>query len=371
MGKKDGENMSRSRLFNWRWWLGLKPKFATLPPQSQYSISIVVPAYNEEDSIGATIDNLKQQTVAIFEIIVVDDCSSDRTSEIAREKGVTVVRTHENQGTKAMAQNYVIPQIMSDLIVTIDADTILAPDAIEKTLPWFNNPNTASVCGFVVPQKIRTLWERGRFIEYIFGITIHKRAQNNIGLVMVSSGCFSVFRTELLKKMGGFDARTMAEDMDLTWNFLLEGYDIYCEQTAYCYPFDPPTLKIFVSQIDRWYRSFFQNVAVHNFRKKKGLGLLIYGYLVEAIVSPLIAIIFFFALTQNIFVALLLGTAVDFCIVAIPCLIKGVVMQMVGKVLVSLPAYLVIRFVNIYVFWRSLWKECIIKDKLTTWHKGH
>lgn len=363
--------MRKSRLLDWRWWFGLRPKFATQPPLKKYTITIVVPAYNEEDSIGATIDNLKQQTVPIEEIIVVDDCSSDRTGEISREKGVTVVRTHQNQGTKAMAQNYVIPQIESDLIVTIDADTILARDAIEKTLPWFNNPKTASVCGFVVPQKIQTLWERGRFIEYVFGITIHKRAQNNIGLVMVSSGCFSVFRTELLKMMGGFDARTMAEDMDLTWNFLLERYDIYCEQTAYCYPFDPPTLKIFVNQIDRWYRSFFQNVAIHSFRKNKWLGALIYGYLLEAILSPIVAIAVLTFFTGKIWLAILLGILVDVTIVAVPCLLKGYAMGMTGKVVTSLPAYMVIRFVNIYVFWRSLWKEWIIGDKLTDWKKGH
>src|SRR5512135_3577789 len=108
------QNMRKSRFLDWRWWFGLKPKFAIQPPLKRYSITIVVPAYNEEASIGATIDNLKQQTVEIDEIIVVDDCSSDRTSEMSLEKGVTVVRTHENQGTKAMAQNYVIPQISSD-----------------------------------------------------------------------------------------------------------------------------------------------------------------------------------------------------------------------------------------------------------------
>ncbi|MFA6284920.1 MAG: glycosyltransferase family 2 protein [Parcubacteria group bacterium] len=363
--------MRLSRLLDWRWWFGLRPKFAIEPPVAKYSITIVVPAYNEEDSIGATISNLKLQTVPIEEIIVVDDCSSDGTGEISREMGVTVIRTHKNQGSKAMAQNYVIPQIVSDLIVTIDADTILAPDAIEKTLPWFNSPKTASVCGFVIPQKVETLWERGRFIEYVFGISLHKRAQQNIGLVMVSSGCFSVFRTELLKMMGGFDARTMAEDMDLTWNFLLEGYEIYCEQTAYCYPFDPPTLKIFVNQIDRWYRSFFQNVSVHSFRKNKGLGIMIYGYLLEPALAPILAVAFLTTMKWNFWWLIMLAAAIDLTIVAIPCLIKGAVTGMTGKVLTSLPAYWVIRFVNIYVFWRSFWREWIIKDKLNSWNKGH
>lgn len=201
-----------------RWWLGLKPKFPE--KEMNLSVAVVIPAYNEERCIADTINSLKSQTAHIDEIVVVDDCSSDRTSEIARSMGVKVVRTPKNQGTKAMAQNYVLQKLKYDLIVTIDADTLLAPDAIERVLPYFNNEKTFAVCGFVVPQKIETTWERGRHVESVFGITIVKAGQNNTGLVMVASGCFTVFRYDVLKELGFFNERTMAEDMDLTWEAL-------------------------------------------------------------------------------------------------------------------------------------------------------
>ncbi|MEK7123305.1 MAG: glycosyltransferase, partial [Patescibacteria group bacterium] len=70
------------RLLDLRWWFGLKPKIVFASPK-KYSISVIIPAYNEEKSIAATVESIKKQTVEIGKIIVVDDCSSDRTGEIA------------------------------------------------------------------------------------------------------------------------------------------------------------------------------------------------------------------------------------------------------------------------------------------------
>ena len=362
------------KLFNWRWWLGLKPKFATKPPK-KYTICVIIPAYNEEDSIAETIQSIQNQSVLIDKTIVIDDCSQDNTGKIASEMGVIVVRTDKNQGTKAMSQQYVLEKghIDTDLFVTIDGDTILDSKAIEKTLPYFNDPLTASVCGFVIPAKIKTIWERGRFVEYIFGISLFKAGQNNIGAVLVSSGCFSVFRTTLVEKMGGFKARSMAEDMDLTWEFALNGYRVYCVQDAYCYPYDPPTLKIFADQIDRWYRSFFQNIAIHrkDFDKNKKIGLLIYLYLIEGIISPFLVPVILFMMTGNVITALLVSFVVDLLIVAVFTLFKGARIGKFWKVVASIPSYFVIRPVNFAIFWKSLWKEWIMNEPLTVWNKGH
>jgi cellulose synthase/poly-beta-1,6-N-acetylglucosamine synthase-like glycosyltransferase len=199
-----------------RWWLGMLPTEVVKYHPKHFSISVIIPAYNEEASIGDTVESIKNQSVPIDRIIVVDDHSSDSTGDVARSHGAEVVRTHVNQGTKAMAQNYVMNEIDTDLFVTIDGDTLLHEEAIERTLIYFNDPQVASVCGQVIPQKIGTLWERGRFIEYLFGISLFKEAQNRVGAVLVSSGCFSTFRTKIIKEMGGFKQRTMAEDMDLT-----------------------------------------------------------------------------------------------------------------------------------------------------------
>ncbi|MBI3631132.1 MAG: glycosyltransferase [Candidatus Sungbacteria bacterium] len=357
------------RFLDWRWWLGLRPKFAT-KPSGPYSVTVVVPAYNEENSIGKTIESIRTQTVPIERILVVDDASEDATSAVAAAHGAEVIGTPLNQGTKAMAQNYVLSVVTTDLVATIDADTMLAPDAIEKTLPYFADPLTASVCGFVIPQRIKTIWERGRYIEYLFGISIFKAGQNNIGAVLVSSGCFSTFRTGVLQKFGGFKARTMAEDMDFTWEVQNEGYHVYCAQDALCYPLDPSTVRVFISQVDRWYRSFFQNLAIHRFAKNKKLGFVIYGELAYALIEPLLWI-GYWAYTKNFLVACALGILIDFVMLAIPCVIKGVMLGMLRKTLASLPMYFLIRPINQYLFWHSLWKEWIKKERLHAWNKGH
>jgi poly-beta-1,6-N-acetyl-D-glucosamine synthase len=357
---------------NWRWWLGLKPEIACLPLNKAYTISVIIPAYNEEKSIADTIKSIKNQTVHIDEIIVVDDSSSDRTGEVAAGEGATVIKTPHNMGTKATAQNYILPIIKTDLFVTIDADTILHPEAIEKTLPYFNDPKTASVCGFVIPQKISTIWEKGRFIEYLFGISIMKAGQNNVGAVLVSSGCFSTFRADVVRGLGGFKQRTMAEDMDLTWEMHFKSYKIYCAPDAYCYPLEPPTASIFVRQVFRWYSSFFQNVAIH----KKSLlrnriGLFVYGYLIDALLGPIIFVSTFTFFLKNFLYGFLLFIAIDLAIVAVPCLIKGLQIRMFWKTFSSLFAYPIIRYTNMYVFWRAFWNEWIVRKSLVTWDKGH
>ncbi len=357
---------------NWRWWLGLKPEIACSPLKYDYTISVIIPAYNEEKSIADTIRSIKNQTARIDAIIVVDDFSSDKTGDVALAEGAYVIRTPHNMGTKAMAQNYVLPYIPTDLFVTIDADTILHPEAIEKTLPYFNDPKTGSVCGFVVPQKIETIWERGRFIEYLFGISIMKAAQNNVRTVLVSSGCFSTFKTDIVRKFGGFKQRTMAEDMDLTWEMHFKHYKIYCAPDAYCYPLDPPTAKIFIKQILRWYSAFFQNISIHKKALLKNkIGFFVYGYLIDSLLNPIVLIAAFAIWLESFIYAFLLYIIIDLIIIAIPCLIKGVTIGMFWKTAGSIFSYPIIRFVNLYVFWRALWNEWIVRKRLATWDKGH
>ncbi|MCX8030013.1 MAG: glycosyltransferase family 2 protein [Thermodesulfovibrionales bacterium] len=357
---------------NWRWWLGLKPEFACTPLKYNYTISVVIPAYNEEKSIADTIRSIKNQSVKIDAIIVVDDFSSDKTGDIALYEGVQVIRTPHNMGTKALAQNYALPFINTDLFITVDADTILHPQAIERTLPYFNDLKTGSVCGFVIPQKIETIWERGRFIEYLYGISIMKAAQNNVGAVLVSSGCFSVFRTEVVKKLGGFKQRTMAEDMDLTWEMHFNHYKIFCAPDSYCYPLDPPTAKIFYKQVLRWYSAFFQNVSVHKKQLLKNkIGFFVFGYLLDSILNPFIFLALLSVWIENIILAFLLYIFIDIILVAIPCLVKASRIGMFWKTLGSVFSYPIIRFVNIYIFWKAFWNEWVIGKRLKTWDKGH
>jgi len=361
-------------LFNWRWWLGIKPKAPKV--MTHRTITALIPAYNEEAYIVDTIRHIQAQTVKVDKILVVDDCSTDRTGLFAKQAGAEVITTDKNQGSKARAQQYAISNgyVDTDLFVTIDADTLLDSEGIEKMLPYFENPKVAGTCGYVIPARIKTIWERGRFVEYIFSLSLFKEAQNNFGAILVSSGCFSMFRTSIVKAAGGFNPRTIAEDMDLTWEIACQGYTIAFVKDAICYPYDPPTLRILLSQLDRWYRGFFQCFGIHrkHLKRNRKLQLVVYWYAIDGILSPLVMFVGAMLVTGgNLLHSFLLSMVLE-TIIALPfVMVSSARVGLLWQALLSMPAFIVMRPVNVFTFMRSLWREWIKGDKLDTWVKGH
>ena len=171
-------------------------------------LTVIVPAYNEAATLGDTLRSLRDQTVKPDRVIVVDDGSTDATAEVARSFGVTVLQPPGNTGSKAGAQNFALPHVETDLTMAIDADTTLAADGIEKLIAAFAEPRVTAACGMVVPRHVRTVWERGRYIEYLFAFSFYKPIQDYFGHPLISSGCFSAYRTERLRAVGGWPTRT-------------------------------------------------------------------------------------------------------------------------------------------------------------------
>jgi cellulose synthase/poly-beta-1,6-N-acetylglucosamine synthase-like glycosyltransferase len=171
-------------------------------------VTVIIPAYNEAASIADTVRSVQAQTVPPEEIIVVDDGSTDGTGDAARALGVTVVRPPRNTGSKAGAQTFALDLVRTPFTVAIDADTTLAPDALESLLSAFDDPRVAAACGSVLPRFVRTVWERGRYVEYLFAFTFYKRIQDEYGAPLISSGCFSMYRTAALKSAGAWRTRT-------------------------------------------------------------------------------------------------------------------------------------------------------------------
>ena len=223
-------------------------------------LTVIVPAYNESASIADTVRSLQSQTLPPAEIIVVDDFSTDDTGAIARSLGVTVVRPPSNTGSKAGAQNFALPLVRTPFVMAVDADTTLAVDAVEKLMAAFDTGNVAAACGFVVPRHVRTVWERGRYIEYLFAFTFYKQVQDYYGKPLIASGCFSVYRTEVLREHSGWSTRTLAEDMDLTWSFYQAQRAVRFVPEALCYPIEPNTFGLMSKQLRRWSHGFVQNV---------------------------------------------------------------------------------------------------------------
>ncbi|MGI8597208.1 MAG: glycosyltransferase family 2 protein, partial [Thermoleophilaceae bacterium] len=175
------------------------PTIPNLPvPPAAADLTAIVPAYNEEATIEATVRSLLAQSVPPRSVIVVDDCSTDATAERARRLGATVVSPPSNTGSKAGAQSFALREVGTGYVMAVDADTTLDPDAVETILPALRDPAIAAACGFVVPRRVRTVWERGRYIEYLLAFSFFKRVQDHFGAPLISSGCFSVYRTETL-----------------------------------------------------------------------------------------------------------------------------------------------------------------------------
>ncbi|SMC07272.1 biofilm PGA synthesis N-glycosyltransferase PgaC [Rubrobacter radiotolerans DSM 5868] len=241
-----------------------RPERAERPTGRCGRLTVIVPAYNEAGTLADTVRSLKEQTVPPERIIVVDDCSSDGTGEVARALGVTVIRPPENTGSKAGAQTFALDGVRTEFVAAVDADTVLAPDGLELLLRALReDESVAAACGFVLPRRVRSVWERGRYIEYLFAFTFIKQVQDYYGRPIISSGCFSAYRTEALREAGGWSKRTMAEDMDLTWTFFQAGRGVRFVPEAVCYPLEPHDLTFMRKQLKRWSHGFVQNVRLH------------------------------------------------------------------------------------------------------------
>jgi cellulose synthase/poly-beta-1,6-N-acetylglucosamine synthase-like glycosyltransferase len=337
------------------------------------ALTVIVPAYNEGACIADTIKSIQAQTIPPAEIIVIDDFSSDCTGETARKCGVTVLRPPANTGSKAGAQNFALKNVHTPYVMAIDADTTLAPDAIEKLLPALNDPNVAAACGFVVPRRVKTLWERGRYIEYIFAFTFYKQIQDYYGKPMISSGCFSVYRTDVLKANGGWSTRTMAEDMDLTWSFYHAGRGVRFVPDAVCYPIEPHNFHFMSKQLRRWSHGFVQNVRLH-WRQVLDIPVLrsmVAVALFDATVASLAYIFLLPLLAILVNPLFLLAYLIDIPAMAIPVLYKAAKRKELGLALTSLPGFLVLRMVNGAFLLNALWREMVVNRPLLVYEKGH
>ena len=337
-------------------------------------VTVIVPAFNEAASVADTIRSLQAQTARPREIIVVDDCSTDGTGDAARALGVTVVRPPANTGSKAGAQTFALRYVRTPLTIAVDSDTVLAVDAIERLLPAFAQSRVAAACGFVLPQRVRSVWERGRYVEYLLAFTFYKQVQEYYGKPLISSGCFSMYRTAILRAQGGWSNRTMAEDMDLTWSLYQAGYEVRFVPKAVCYPIEPRTFRLMGTQLQRWSHGFVQNVKLH------WRAVLAVPYLRSAVAvafwdATVAAALYLIALPALALLLaspwVLLGYVIDAPAVLVPVLAGAVPRREVGRALASVPAFFLLRTVNAVFFLRAVCAELLLGRPLRHYKKGH
>jgi biofilm PGA synthesis N-glycosyltransferase PgaC len=340
-------------------------------------VTIVIPAYNEESVIGSTIDSIQQQKYPLKKIIVVDDCSTDSTNEIARSKGVIVLKTPKNTGKKASAQKYGFEHVDTPIAIVVDADTLLAPDAIEIIIQPLADKNTLSSCGYVIPQKIETFWEKMRTVEYFYSFGFFKSAQENMGCPLVSSGCFTAFRMDILNKLGGFPDNNIAEDMAITWMGHMAGYRVRFISDAICYPKDPENYVQYKRQIMRWYRGMFQ--CLKDFKisvfKKPLLGIMIVYYMFFGLCSLpaafFIGVLAYSFFTSNIITAILYVLLIETMLGFSAVTYNGYKHKQLKIAITYYPTIYIANIINWVAILASMVQELVLKNRLAHWEKGH
>lgn len=229
-------------------------------------MSVIVPAYNEEITATKTVENLLKSTYPNLEIIFVDDGSKDDTyKNVMAAYGnhpKVSVNTKPNGG-KASALNYGIQIATGEVLVCIDADTLLKSDAISKMAPYFSDPKVAAVAGNVKVGNRVNLLTNWQSIEYITSQNFDRRAFDILNAIMVIPGAIGAFRRDAIIEVGGFDTDTLAEDCDLTMRLLRNGYVIHCCNEALAFTEAPETMNMLLRQRLRWSFGIMQSFWKH------------------------------------------------------------------------------------------------------------
>jgi cellulose synthase/poly-beta-1,6-N-acetylglucosamine synthase-like glycosyltransferase/peptidoglycan/xylan/chitin deacetylase (PgdA/CDA1 family)/spore germination protein YaaH len=268
-------------------------------------VAVLIPAYNEEKVIVRTIRSVLNSDYANLSVIVIDDGSSDRTAEVARAAyapqiaaGHIQVLTKPNGG-KAAALNFALDQLTEEFYVGIDADTVIAADAISKLIPHFEDPLVGAVAGNAKVGNRVNLWTRWQALEYITSQNFERRALDLFNVVVVVPGAIGAWRTGPVKAVGGYPIDTVAEDADLTMALLEQKLKVVYEDRALAFTEAPIDMQGLMRQRFRWSFGILQAVWKHRlaFIRNKAMGLfalpniLIFQMLLP-LVSPFIDIMF-------------------------------------------------------------------------------
>ena len=241
-------------------------------------VTVIVPAYNEEPVILRTIESVLASDYVNMKVIVVDDGSTDKTFDVveaayADDPRVLLVR-QKNKG-KAQALNNGYSLAKSEIIVAIDADTIILPDAVSRLVRHFANPKVGAVAGNTKVGNRVNILTRLQAVEYITSQNLDRRAFERFNAILVVPGAIGAWRKSIVDEIGGYSSETLAEDADLTVAIIRSGYRVIYEAGAIAMTEAPETLSQFLRQRLRWSLGIMQTGWKHKraIREGKGIGL--------------------------------------------------------------------------------------------------
>ncbi|PIN94647.1 hypothetical protein COU53_02695 [Candidatus Pacearchaeota archaeon CG10_big_fil_rev_8_21_14_0_10_30_48] len=224
-------------------------------------VSIMIPAFNEGKSIARTFDSILKVDYPKnkFEIVFVDDGSSDNTLEIARKyAGKNVKIFHKKNGGKATAMNFALTKVRGEIVVSMDADTFVDSQALKKMVRHFKNPEVMCVSPGITIYQPKSFLQRIQYMEYLMGLFLRK-AFASLNAIHITPGAFSAYRKEFFDKYGGYEVGNLTEDLEVALRIQYNHYIIENVPSAPVYTIAPTRFYDLLKQRRRWYVGLMKN----------------------------------------------------------------------------------------------------------------
>lgn len=258
------------------------------------SVSIIVPCFNEENTLTATIESILNLDYPKdkLSVIAVDDGSTDTTlSELHKfESHPQVTVLSKENGGKYTALNLALKNVESELVGCLDADSFVNKEALKKIVPFFDDHSIMAVTPSVKVFEPRTVLQLIQKIEYSWGIFL-RRMLSSLGALYVTPGPFSIFRASVFRELGGYSEGHNTEDLEIALRMQKHRYKIVNSHGAHVYTVAPAYFGALYKQRVRWVSGFLNNAIDYRgmfFNKKYGhIGLFILPIATTSIFSSL------------------------------------------------------------------------------------
>jgi cellulose synthase/poly-beta-1,6-N-acetylglucosamine synthase-like glycosyltransferase len=282
-------------------------------PKREYSVSVLVPAYNEEKSLEGTVKSvLSSDYNNIREIIVINDGSTDGTLKIARnleKKYPKVVVLDKKNSGKADSLNAAVKIAKSELIAVVDADSYPGENAISSMAGYFDDPETGAVTTRILVRNRDNFLGKMQAIEYKV-IAFTRKLLGFLDSIYVTPGPMALYRKSALVKIRGFDRKNMTEDIEATWHLIQEGYKIRMSFVSKSSTVAPEKIRAWLRQRIRWNVGGFQCIVKYrdSWFKKGMLGYFIIPFFSISLILGVVGLgIFGYRILRRIFYSYLLA----------------------------------------------------------------
>ena len=237
------------------------------PPKVLPKITVLIPAYNEEECIAGTIESVLNAGYpkGKMEIIVINDGSTDNTLKIARkyEKYGVKIIDKKNSG-KAASLNVALKMAKGELIATLDSDSYAEKGAFQKMLGYFNDEKVGAVTSVMKVHEPKNTLQKLQSIEYLVTV-FGRKILSFLDSINVTPGPLSIIRKSVFDKIGGYDENNILEDQELAMRMQSYHYKIESSMSAVVYTEVPTTLGALIKQRIRWQRGGIRNILKHHY----------------------------------------------------------------------------------------------------------